>query len=168
MDKILSSDDFITNVVNEYSDTIYRIAYNITQNSEDAFDVCQEVFVRLIKNQHKIKDDKHLKAWLIKATINCSKSNATQAYKRHYVSINEIQESDFTTENYTPTLIESVAQLPEKCRIAIHLHYYNDLSIEEIAKILSITKSGVKSRLARGRKILKQLIEKENDYEKSI
>lgn len=55
MDKILSSDDFITNVVNEYSDTIYRIAYNITQNREDAFDICQEVFVRLIKNRHKIR-----------------------------------------------------------------------------------------------------------------
>lgn len=168
MDKILSSDDFITNVVNEYSDTIYRTAYNITQNREDAFDVCQEVFVRLIKNQHKIKDDKHLKAWLIRATVNCSKSNTTQAYKRHSVSLDEVKESEFTTENYTPTLIELLAQLPEKYRIAIHLHYYNDLSIEEIAKILSITKSGVKSRLSRGRKLLKQLIEKENDYEKQI
>lgn len=45
----LNNDDFITDVVNEYSDTIYRVALNITKNSADAFDVCQEVFIRLIK-----------------------------------------------------------------------------------------------------------------------
>lgn len=168
MNEILSSEDFITETVKEYSDTIYRLAYNITQNREDAFDVCQEVFVRLIRNQHKIKNDSHLKAWLIRTAVNCSKSNCTQAYKRHSVSFEEAKSSELTSEKATETLIDIVAKLPEKYRTVIHLHYYNDLKIEEIAKILSITKSGVKSRLSRGRKLLKQLIEKENDYEENI
>ena len=42
----LNNDDFFTDVVNEYSYTIYRVALNITKNSADAFDVCQEVFIR--------------------------------------------------------------------------------------------------------------------------
>lgn len=166
MNKILSSENFITDAVNEYSDTIYRIAYNITQNREDAFDVCQEVFVRLIHNRHKIKNDQHLKSWLIRTAVNCSKSNCTQAYKRHSVGFEEVKESEYTLETGAETLLDTIAKLPEKYRTVIHLHYYNDLKIEEIAKILSITKSGVKTRLTRGRKLLKQLIEKENSYEK--
>lgn len=51
----LNNDDFVTDVVNEYSDTIYRVAFNITKNSADAFDVCQEVFIRLIKTNIKSK-----------------------------------------------------------------------------------------------------------------
>lgn len=49
MNELFSADDFIAKAVNEYSDTIYRVALNITKNKDDAFDVCQEVFVRLIK-----------------------------------------------------------------------------------------------------------------------
>lgn len=83
----LNNDDFVTDVVNEYSDTIYRVALNITKNSADAFDVCQEVFIRLIKNKHKIKDRSHLKAWLLRVAVNCAKSCKTSAYVRHCVPL---------------------------------------------------------------------------------
>lgn len=53
MNDLISADDFVTKAVNEYSDTIYRVALNITKNKDDAFDVCQEVFVRLIKNKKR-------------------------------------------------------------------------------------------------------------------
>lgn len=85
----LNNDDFVTDVVNEYSDTIYRVALNITKNSADAFDVCQEVFIRLIKNKHKIKDRSHLKAWLLRVAVNCAKSCKTSAYVRHCVPLAE-------------------------------------------------------------------------------
>ena len=79
----LNNDDLVTDVVNEYSDTIYRVALNITKNSADAFDVCQEVFIRLIKNKHKIKDRSHLKAWLLRVAVNCAKA----AKHRHMFAI---------------------------------------------------------------------------------
>ena len=88
----LNNDDFVTDVVNEYSDTIYRVALNITKNSADAFDVCQEVFIRLIKNKHKIKDRSHLKAWLLRVAVNCAKSCKTSAYVRHCVPLAEARE----------------------------------------------------------------------------
>lgn len=46
MNDFSDTDDFITDTVNTYSDTMYRVAFNITKNSEDALDVCQDVFVR--------------------------------------------------------------------------------------------------------------------------
>lgn len=74
MDKRISAENFIDYAVNTYSDTVYRVALNITHNPHDSFDISQEVFIRLVKNQEKIKDKEHLKAWLIRVAVNCSRS----------------------------------------------------------------------------------------------
>ena len=64
------------------------------------------------------------------------------------------------------TLFETVMELPEKFRVAIHLFYYEDLSVKEIAKVLKISESNVKVRLSRGRKILKEVLKEEWDDDK--
>lgn len=56
-------------------------------------------------------------------------------------------------------------QLPPKYCVAIYLFYYEDLKISEISKILNVTQSTVKSRLARGRKQLREIIEREQSYD---
>lgn len=154
-------DALITRAVNQYSDAMYRVAYNITQNCDDALDVCQDVFLRLVKNAQKIKDEEHLRAWLMRATVNRARSNAVQAFKRHCVG----EEAAATIPDKEPQsneLMESVMRLPEKYRTVLHLFYYEDLKIEEIARILAVTPSAVKSRLQRGRERLRKILEKEN------
>ncbi len=161
MNKFPCTDDFITHAVNEYSDTIYRVALNVTRNPQDAYDVCQDVFVRLMKNTDKIKNEEHLKAWLIRAAVNCAKSSVTSAFRRHNTSLEDIGENSIV---YTPEekqVLECVSMLPQKYRVTIHLHYYEDMKISEIAKALSISESAVKSRLRRGRNKLKELLENE-------
>lgn len=165
MNDLISADDFIAKAVNEYSDTIYRVALNITKNKDDAFDVCQEVFVRLIKNKHKIKNADHLKAWLLRTAVNCAKSSKTSAYARSCVPLDDIAEQGITDKTSDKTLFESVMSLPPKYSAVIYLFYYEDLKISEIAKILDITQSAVKSRLVRGRNALKEIIEKEQNYD---
>lgn len=165
MNDLISADDFITKVVNEYSDTIYRVALNITKNKDDAFDVCQEVFVRLIKNKKKIRNDDHLKAWLLRAAVNCAKSCKTTAYARYCVPLDSISEQSVSDRTDDKTLFENVMSLPPKYSVTIYLFYYEDMKISEIAKILDITQSAVKSRLVRGRKALKEIIEKEQSYD---
>ena len=165
MNELFSADDFIAKALNEYSDTIYRVALNITKNKDDAFDVCQEVFVRLIKNKHKIKNADHLKAWLIRAAVNCAKSSKTSAYIRYGVPLDDIAEQSVTDKTSDKTLFESVMSLPPKYSAVIYLFYYEDMKISEIAKILDITQSAVKSRLVRGRNALKEIIEKEQSYD---
>ncbi len=166
MEETENSKDFISEAVETYSDMIFKIAYNITCNRDDAFDVCQDVFVRLIRNKKKIKNNEHLKAWLIRAAVNCAKSNRTQAFNRHRVSLDEAVNLPYTDNcDSGIDIISVLMKLPEKYRITIHLFYYEELDIDGIAHILSITKSGVKSRLSRGRTLLRKIIEKESNYE---
>lgn len=162
MNDFLCTDDFITKSVELYSDMMFRVAFNITKNSDDAFDVCQDVFVRLMRNRYKIKDDEHLKAWLLRSTVNCSKSFCTQAYKRRCILTDEVSECRITDPFEKSELFDAVMRLPEKYSTVIHLFYYEDMSIEQIANVLKITKSAVKSRLHRGREQLKQILEEEN------
>ena len=155
---------FYGKIVNDYSDTIYRIAFNITKSEYDSYDVCQDVFLRLIKNLHKIKDEIHLKSWILRTAVNCSKSICTQAYRKHTTSL-EKAEKEGTSDNIAETSLSAyVLQLPQKYSITIHLYYFEELSIAEIATILEITQSAVKSRLSRGRKKLKTILEKEQYY----
>lgn len=64
------------------------------------------------------------------------------------------------------TLFETVMQLPEKYRIAIHLYYYEDYAVREIADILKLSESNVKTRLSRGRAMLKKELKEEWDDDK--
>lgn len=160
----LFGDDFFADVVNEYSDSVYKVALNITKNKEDAFDVCQDVFTRLVKNRSKIKDGEHLKAWLLRAAVNCSKNNVTQAFKRHSVPLDNAKDYQYTDKVSDNYLLSAVMSLPEKYSSVIHLYYYEDYKVDEIAEILKLKPSAVKSRLSRGRGKLKKLLE-ENYYD---
>lgn len=164
MDEFENEKDFLDYAVKTYSDTIYRVALNITKSSDDSFDICQEVYLRLLKNKHKIKNKEHLKAWLLRTTVNCSKSFKTQAYKKYTVALDNYREIsvDFTYNEMS--VIESVMALPKKYSLVIYLFYYEDMTIKEIGKILHISESGVKSRLSRGKEKLKSIL-KENGYD---
>lgn len=63
-------------------------------------------------------------------------------------------------------LFETVMKLPEKYRIVIHLFYYEDYSVQEIANIMQITQSNVKVRLSRGRQLLKECLKEEWEDDK--
>lgn len=163
MDECISAEKFINNAVDIYSDMVYRIALNITQSPHDSFDVSQEVFIRLVKNYQKIKDNDHLKAWLIRVTVNCSRTFMRSKSLFRTVSFDEIKESDlvcYLDEGYSVTKL--VWQLPEKYRIVVYLFYYEEMKISQIARALGISQSAVKLRLSRGREKLKYLIEKES------
>ena len=62
-------------------------------------------------------------------------------------------------------LFETVLNLPEKYRVVIHLFYYEDLCIREIAQILKVSESNVKVRLSRGRKLLKDVLKEDWEYD---
>ena len=160
--ELFSADDFITKVVNEYSDTIYRIALNITHSPQDSFDICQEVFIILMKNTDKIKNEKHLKAWLIRVAVNCSKNLMRKASKVRTVSLEDVGEIEFNQQYRDLTLLQAVGKLSEKYSTVIYLHYYEDMKIDDISDTLKISRSAVKLRLSRGREKLKNILEKEN------
>lgn len=152
----------IDDVVRQYADMVYRLAVLNTKNKFEAEDAFQEVFLKLYKNRHKIKDEEHLKAWLIRVTVNQCRSMAISAWNKHTVSLEATEEIVGTpeAEDYSE-VYEAVRKLPGKYREVIYLYYYEEQSVKEIAKILNRREATVKTQLARGRKLLNQQLKGE-------
>ena len=150
--KITASDAF-----KKHSDMVYRLAIARVKNKYDADDVLQEVFLRFIKVKDKVENEEHLKALLIRITINCSKSLLTSSW---FKRTEPISETLGVEDQYSDTL-DAVMRLPQKYRTVIHMHYYMGYSVDEIAAILKSKPSTVKSWLHRARKQLKITLEGE-------
>lgn len=135
----------------KHSDMVYRLAVARVKNKYDADDILQEVFLRFIKCKDSVENDEHLKALLIRITINCSKSMLTSSWFKRTEPLNE---NLSVTDECSDTL-DIVMHLPQKYRTVIHMHYYMGYSVEEIAEILKSKPSTVKSWLYRARQKLK-------------
>ncbi len=151
-------------VMRKYADMVYRLAYSRVGNSTDADDVFQEVFLRYIKADKTYNDEEHRKAWLIKITVNCSKSFLTSAWNRHrdYAEPDPNEGSEDVGLKNTETrtaVLNALLKLDIKYRTAIYLFYYEDLTVAQIAAATGSTESNVKARLSRGRAMLKELLE---------
>ncbi|MBO5232422.1 MAG: RNA polymerase sigma factor [Clostridia bacterium] len=141
-----------------YSGTVYRLAFVRTGNTADADDILSDVFVRLIKNISKIKSEVHLRSWLIRATVNQSKTYYKKSKRIEKVRLADIDGA--VQQNSEENLVlPAVMELPYHQKTVIYMHYFEGYSVEEIAGICGIAKGTVKSRLARARKTLKTTLE---------
>lgn len=145
----------IDDAVRRYADTVYRLAVLNTRDTHEADDVFQEVFLKLFRHKESILSEEHLKAWLIRVTINQCRSLATTVWNKRRVSLDAVEEmaDETATEDYSE-VYEAVKELPDKYREVIHLFYYEELQINEIAKVLDRNEATIKTQLARGRKLL--------------
>lgn len=156
-----------TEAVDEFAQTIFRIAYSYCKNRCDAEDVVQNVFLKLLKNEPKFNDKEHLKKWLIRVAANEAKNSYASFWKTRIVPLEEFDSDrteDFPNET-SSKLFEAIHKLKEKYRIVVHLYYYEDYSTKEIASILDIKETTVQTRLMRARGKLKDLLKEDWDYE---
>lgn len=141
--------------VNRNSHRVFLLALSFTRQRQDAEDVMQTVFLKLWKHPVEFTDETHMDKWLTKVTVNESRS-LLRARARDPISIEELETLGAVAEQPEEReLIAAVMQLPEPLRAVIHLHYYEDLPVKEIAALLSISQAAVKMRLVRGRNLLK-------------
>ena len=147
-------------VIARYSDTVYRLAFSRTGSRFDADEIFQEVFLRYIRKKPNFSDEEHCKAWFIKVTINCSKKFVTKFRNN---SVEELTDSLPFEQKEDNDLYCELQKLPAKYREIIHLFYYENMPIKEIAKILNRNSSTIRTQLTRAREILKKYI-KEDDY----
>jgi len=157
----LCADDCLENVVEIYSNMVYRQAFSYTRNKSDADDIYQEVFLRYIRKQPQFETEEHRKAWLIRVTINCCKKMRVSAWKNKIVPLEDTIVFESEEEN---SLHCELMKLPAKYRTVIHLFYYENYSAEEIGKILKQKPSAVRMALTRARRQLKEIL-KEEDYD---
>ncbi len=151
------ADEWISLAMERYLDMVYRLAHARMGNRQDAEDISQDVMLKLMKHADGIESETHLKAWLIRVTVNQSNNLFRSAWRR-LTSPLEDWMPDASRED-TPScavLDDALEKLTPNLRTVVHLFYYEELSVEEIAACLQIRPETVKVRLSRARKMLKK------------
>lgn len=148
-----------------YQNSLFATAFNVCKNAQDAEDVVQDTFVRYYTLKKEFDSEQHIRAWLVRVAINKAKNVNHTFWKRNKISIEDYMETLTFETTEASDLFEAVMKLPENYRIVTHLFYYEDYNIREIAEILKLSESNVKTRLARARKLLKEALKEEWDDE---
>lgn len=148
----------LRNAMRAHGDTVYRLALCRMQNTPDAEDVYQDVFLSLLRQSEQNWEEGHLKAWLIRTTLNRCADLHRFRLRRPVLSLEEVRELAGAVEEPQAEVWEAVARLPEKLRIPVHLHYGEGYSTEEIAAMTGVPAATVRTRLHRARERLKDLL----------
>lgn len=146
----------IDEIVHCYSDTLIRVAVNHTKNLSDAEDMVQDVYLRLMRYKGTFLDEQHLKAWLIRVTINRCKDHFKSSWFKKRVAMPEDLLLEAPLES---GVFEEIFELETMDRTIVYLHYYEGYSIKEISEILKKKPNTIGSRLQRARKKLKHILE---------
>lgn len=143
----------------KYKNTVYSVIFNYVKNTEDTADLLQDVFISLMNADVLFMSDEHLKAWLIRVASNKCKNFLRS--RKHISDAPLSEEIPYFQTEENSDLLRIVLELPEKYRIPIHLFYYEDYSIKQIASVLDMPEATVKIRLKRGREKLSKSLRKE-------
>ena len=136
-----------------YADLILRLAYTYLNHTQDAQDICQTVFLKLLEKAPAFASPAHEKAWIIRTTANACKDSLRAAHRRNV----GLEAAAATPAPAAPDsdVLDAVMALPRKYREAVYLHYYEGYSVREIASLLGQSESAVSAHLSRGRKSLR-------------
>ena len=146
-------------ICEKYGDRLYAAAFNICRQPQDAEDAVQDALIALYRSDKEFESEEHIKAWLFRVTVNAAKSTIRLFWNRNRTSYEDYMESLVFEDASDKTLMDEVLALPEKYRIVLHLHYFEEYKTREIAEILKISENTVKTRLSNGRKMLKTKLE---------
>lgn len=140
---------------------VYTTALCYLKKAQDAEDVTQNVFLKLYTYSGNFIDDEHIKAWLLRCTINECKDILRSYRYRFLLSLDSVGDIEYTEQNHEDDRLLHIMQaLNNNNRLVLYLYYYEGYSCAEISKITGISEDAVSARLRRGRKQLKKLIEK--------
>ncbi len=146
--------DIFTEYVRKYSDMVYRVAYSYTRNRPDSEDIMQDVLMKLYQSGKAFRGEEHVKAWLIRVTVNRSRDVLRSQKRKHTAELT----ADIPQPQQENSLDEALCTLGEEYRLAVYLHYYEGYGVKEIARIMRISESNVKIRLKRARDKLKAFL----------
>lgn len=158
----MRTDEIISNDLEIYGNTLYRLAYSYMKNMHDAEDVVQEVFIQLLKNINIFENTEHKKSWLICVTRNICKNKLKSSW---FKKKEDLIEMPYYDEYKDTTVLDTVMRLPLKYREIIFLYYYEGYKTAEISEITNQKESTVRSLLHRARNILKKSLKEEYDFE---
>lgn len=146
--------------VTAHRHAMYCAARVLLDSDADAEDAVSEATLRAWQAFGRLRDEKSLKGWLIKITVNC-------AYEHHRRGARVTYTDDLeplaggAEDRHDFTLWDAVCRLPADYRVATVLYYYEDMTTAEIAKALGVREGTVRSRLSRARSRLRTRLEEE-------
>ena len=170
-----AEDAAIAALVDQYAGALYRVAYSVLRNSTDAEDAVQEAFLRVLRHRDTLDEVRDQRVWLIRIVWNVALDRKRRAKTRPETDdVSELarvlpstglsaEELAAAAEHHAHVL-GCVEQLPAKEREVLLLSAFEELTSVEIAAVLDITESSVRSRLFRARNLMAELL----DHERSL
>lgn len=162
MPSLLRTDKEIIDIYNRNADTVYYVCYSFMKNKPEAEDMVQETFLRLICAGKSFENERHEKAWLIVTASNLCRNALKRSWRRDE-SLEDNPNLTEKTDKLHNEVLEAIFSLPEDYKTVVYMYYYEGYSGAEIAKHLHCPHATVRTRLARARKILKEMLGGESD-----
>jgi RNA polymerase sigma factor (sigma-70 family) len=155
-------------IVGEHSARVYRLAYRLTGNRQDAEDLTQDVFVRVFRSLDSFEPG-NFAGWLHRITTNLFLDRARRAARirmdgfaegaeQQLLGSQVLPEDAVHDAGFDPDIEAALASLPEKFRVAVVLCDVEGLSYDEIADVLGVKVGTVRSRIHRGRTQLRDAL----------
>ncbi|GKV65126.1 MULTISPECIES: sigma-70 family RNA polymerase sigma factor [unclassified Sporosarcina] len=164
--------ELLDSFIRDYGDDLKRIAYLYLNDLAESEDIVQEV---LIKSYHQLDSFRHessYKTWLIRMTINQCKDHKKRwsvrniFYKQEVPEVRDrkLTETDYIQKESSNEMLQQLARLAPKHKEVLILYYYEELTMQEISDVLQINYNTVKSRLLRGKQVLKEKLERSEGH----
>lgn len=157
-------------LIDSYWISVKKLAFTYVKDWDLAEDITQEVFIKSYKSLDQFRRDSSYKTWLYKITVNrCKDEVKSKWFKTLWISEDLKEkvgkkiasaEQSYISRIEEAELSELVLSLPTKYREVIILYYYEELKLEEIKDLLKLNMSTIKTRLRRGKMILKKVYER--------
>ncbi|MBD5135219.1 MAG: RNA polymerase sigma factor [Lachnospiraceae bacterium] len=150
--------------VEENKDAMFRLAYSIVLNQQDAEDIVSEAVLKGYSHLEDLKNAKKMKAWLFQILVNESKACLKKRSRMDLVEDSSLFEDNGDNKENNYDLLEFVCRLDDIYKEVVILYYFEDFNVKEIANILDISEGTIKSRLSRARAKLKEFLENDNKW----
>ncbi len=165
-----AEDNALAAMVDQYAGALYRVAYSVLRNQADAEDAVQEAFVRVLRHRDTLGEVRDHRVWLIRIVWNIVLDRKRRAKTRPETDdVSELArvlpskglsaEELAAAAQHHAHVLACVDQLPVKERQVLTLSAFEELTSVEIASVLGITESSVRSRLFRARNLMADLLE---------
>jgi len=170
-----AEDHALAAMVDQYASALYRVAYSVLRNQADAEDAVQEAFVRVLRHRDSLGEVRDHRVWLIRIVWNIVLDRKRRAKTRPETddvaelarvlpSTGLSAEELAAAAQHHAHVLGCVDRLPAKERQVLMLSAFEELSSVEIASVLGISESSVRSRLFRARNLMADLL----DHERSL
>lgn len=157
----------ITRLVQQYGDDVYKLAYVILKSKNLADDVYQETFLRVCRSYSSYRGESSEKTWITSIAVNICRDFMRSAWKKRVIVTDDFNtysnerndtEDIIEKRNERKDVIDAVMKLPDKYREVVHLYYYLEMDVKDIAKVMKIPSGTVKSRLFKARNLLHDML----------